>query len=407
MGKCSALFALAFVLAACFIAPAASADSLQNQIDANTQEVAQLNQQIAQYQAELNKAGADKKTLQAAIAALDLQRKKVQTQIAATQKQINTTQLQIAQLGAGIMTAQQSITASQAAIAGEMQTLAEADNEPMIIQLLSSNSLSQAWSDADATVEIQNALQDKVYALQSQEKTLADSKAASQQKNDALTVQQQSLASQQASLAQTTQSKTALLAETAAKESNYEKLLAQAQAELASFSTFAEKAGGSGLLANQTSCDSWGCYYNQRDAAWGADALDGTQYQLKSDGCLITSMAMLLTHYGYRDVTPVTINSNPGNFAAYYPAYLLFTISVDGMTVTRITATIDATLATGNPVVVGLKAYGGTHYVVLVSGSKGSYLMRDPYIPNGKDISFSAHYALKNIFGIAKITITG
>jgi hypothetical protein len=114
-----------------------------------------------------------------------------------------------------------------------------------------------------------------------------------------------------------------------------------------------------------------------------------------------------MTHYNYRDVTPVTINSNPANFAVYYPAYLLYTISVDGVSVTRKTAAIDATLSTGNPVVVGLKAYGGTHFVVLVSGKKGNYLMRDPYIANGKDISFSDHYSVRNIFGISKVVIGG
>ena len=67
---------------------------------------------------------------------------------------------------------------------------------------------------------------------------------------------------------------------------------------------------------------------------------------------------------------------------------------------------IDATLATGNPVVIGLNAYGGTHFVVFVSGSKGNYLMRDPYIANGKDISFSTHYAIKDIFSIAKVVIS-
>ena len=73
------------------------------------------------------------------------------------------------------------------------------------------------------------------------------------------------------------------------------------------------------------------------------------------------------------------------------------------MTATRKTAAIDATLATGNPVIVGLNAYGGTHFVVLVSGSNGNYLMRDPYITNGNNISFSAHYSLRNIFSISKV----
>ncbi len=46
--------------------------SLQAQLDANTQAMAALNQQIAEYQAELQKVGANKKTLQAALNALDL-----------------------------------------------------------------------------------------------------------------------------------------------------------------------------------------------------------------------------------------------------------------------------------------------------------------------------------------------
>ena len=117
-------------------------------------------------------------------------------------------------------------------------------------------------------------------------------------------------------------------------------------------------------------------------------------------------MAMVLTHYGYREVTPISINANPSNFAAYYPAYLLYTIYVDGVTATRITASIDAMLESGNPVIVGLHAYGGTHFVVLVSGSDGSYLMRDPYIANGKDISFSAHYSVRNIYAVEKVVVS-
>ncbi len=62
-------------------------------------------------------------------------------------------------------------------------------------------------------------------------------------------------------------------------------------------------------------------------------------------------------------------------------------------------------LATGNPVVVGVRAYGGTHFVVLVSGRRGNYIMRDPYIPGGKDINFSDHYSVRRIFGVTKVQI--
>jgi hypothetical protein len=114
---------------------------------------------------------------------------------------------------------------------------------------------------------------------------------------------------------------------------------------------------------------------------------------------------MVMTHYGYKNVTPATINSDSSNFAAYYPAYLLTTINVSGITATRTTTAIDSTLSTGTPVIIGMNVSGGTHFVVLVSGSKGNYIMRDPYIANGKDINFSSHYSVREIYSIARVVI--
>ena len=386
-------------------AAAASTSTLQQQLDANNQQIANLNQQIATYQAELQQVGANKKTLQAAINALDLQRKEVQTQVAVTQYQISATQAQIKQLGGEISDTQQTIAIDQAALGAEMRNLQKNTAKPLIMQVLASDTLADAWDNINVTLQMQSAIQNGMQTLLAEKNNLTSSQTTSKQKQDLLTSQQASLATQQQTLAATVQSKSQLLSETSAQESTYQKLLAAAEAELNSFSAFAQNAGGSGLLGNETICDAWGCYYNQRDTAWGSDKLNGTRYNLASDGCLVTSMAMVLTHYGYHTVTPVTINANPNNFAAYYPAYLLTTITVNGVSVTRKTSAIDATLAGGDPVIVGLKAYGGTHFVVLVGGSKGNYTMRDPYITDGKDISFSAHYSMRNIFAVSKVVI--
>jgi hypothetical protein len=137
---------------------------------------------------------------------------------------------------------------------------------------------------------------------------------------------------------------------------------------------------------------------------WGGVPLNGTKYTIASDGCLVTSMAMVLTHYGHKSVTPLSINANPSNFASYYPAYLLFTISVDGVSAQRVSASIDSTLS-HDPVVVGVHAYGGTHFVVLTSGSNGNYKMRDPFIANGKDVNFTDHYSVRSIFEIDKVVL--
>ena len=386
-------------------ATATSDNVLQSQIDTNNQQIANLNKQIAEYQLQLQKVGANKKTLQTAINDLIIQRSKIEAQISVTQRQINTTQLQIKQLGLSITNTEQSITENQKTLGKYFRNIQKADDQPIVEQMLSSQSMAEAWDDLNAILQIQNAIKNKTDDLKTQKTQLTDSQNATKQKQDVLTSQKQSLTAQQASLIATKKSKDQLLAETNAEESKYQALLATAKSQLASFTAFAKNAGGSGLLTNQTSCDAWGCYYNQRDAAWGNNSLNGTQYRLASDGCLVTSMAMVMTHYGHPNVTPETINSNPNNFAAYYPAYLLYTIYADGVTAVRKTATINATLATGNPVIVGLHAYGGTHFVVLTSGTNGNYLMRDPYIANGKDISFTSHYSLKNIYEIDKVVI--
>ncbi len=391
-----------------FAATAAiTSPSLQDQIDANGQQVTDLSRKIAEYEAQLTKIGADKKTLKNAIAVLTVQRTEVEARISITQKQISITKLQIQQFGSDITNTQQTIAKNQGALGVYLRTLQKADGQSSLEQMLASGTLAEAWNDINSIVEIQGAVQGNLHALQTLKGKLSDSQNASKQKADTLTAQKQSLASQQASLAVTAQSKSELLTETNNEESKYQALLSEAKAQLASFTAFAQNAGGKGLLVNQTSCDIWGCYYNQRDAAWGISPLNGTEYTLADAGCLVTSMAMVMTHYGYSKVTPATINADSGNFAAYYPAFLLSTIRVAGVTATRKAAAIDATLASGNPVIVGLHAFGGTHFLVLTSGKRGSYMMRDPWFPNSKDVSFSSRYTIREIYEINKVVING
>lgn len=205
-------------------------------------------------------------------------------------------------------------------------------------------------------------------------------------------------------ISQEKDAKKRLLSETQGSEANYQRLLSQAQAQLAGFSRFTVSQGGSSLLSGQTVCDDWGCYYNQRDSQWGGMSLGS--YTLATDGCLVTSMAMVYTHMGHRNVTPATINSDPNNFASYERAWLLKTITADGMTTSRITADIDSELSAGRPVIVGISYDGGPyadHFLVLISGSGGDYMMNDPYTPNGHNISFRGRYPTSRIVEIEKV----
>ncbi len=162
----TAVFRLnSFAVSSAATAPAVStstASSLQNQIDANNQQIAILNQEIATYQAELQQIGSAKRTLQQAINALDLQRRELEAQVYLTQRQINTTQLQIQQLGGAISNTQQTITMDKAALAKEIRDIQENDSQSLIEQLLSAGGLQQAVNDLNATMEVQQGIQGNI-----------------------------------------------------------------------------------------------------------------------------------------------------------------------------------------------------------------------------------------------------
>jgi peptidoglycan hydrolase CwlO-like protein len=389
--------------------PVSSADSgandIQSQIDSATEQMIILNKKIADYQAQLKQAGSAKKTLQAQIKILDLQRDQLLSEIAGTNLQISVSKLKIVSLVNQVQNIQKKVADSQAQIALLLRELDRQGNESLLVRFLTAGNFSNFLQNINNIFDIEKAFGQKINDLQAAQAVLSASQTATKQQQQALTDQNNQLASQQQALSSTTQSKNQLLAVTKNKESNYQALLAKAEKQLKSYATFIQNAGGAKILGNETVCDSWGCYYNQRDSAWGAKALNGTEYTLATDGCLVTSMAMVLTHYGYRNVTPLTINSNPNNFASYFPAFLLNTIAVDGISATRVSAVLDSNLANGTPIIVELSVYGGTHFVVLVSGNNGKYLMRDPYIAHGKDISFNSHYNVKEIAAIERVVI--
>lgn len=330
-------------------------------------------------------------------------------QIKLTEAKINSTQAQIDSLVEDIGITKTKISSSEGdldktshAFVGRAKAVYQVGTVDPWQVLLTANTLDNFFTRLKYLKIVQLFDKRNIYAAEqakvnyaNQQDILVDKK----KEEEALSTKLQAYTDQ---LNKDKSTKKQLLSETQGSEANYQRLLNAAKAQLAGFSNFVAAQGGASLLSGQTSCDSWGCYYNQRDSSWGGMALNGTQYSLASDGCLITAMAMIFTHYGHH-ITPVDINSNSSNFASYYPAYLLFTISAGGATAQRVGSSMDSVLAGGDPVVVGINAYGGTHFVVIKSGSGGNYIMNDPYLANGHDISFTDHYSMGSIFSVQKV----
>jgi peptidoglycan hydrolase CwlO-like protein len=168
--------------------------------------------------------------------------------------------------------------------------------------------------------------------------------------------------------------------------------IASAEAQVQSLLAFSHGQGGN-IVTPEYLADSWGNYYNQRDARWGNVYLGRTQYEVWEIGCLLTSVAMVNSHFGYPNVTPGVIASNPANFTGGGLLYN-FALNVPGHAAminnNPSRAWINQVLAGGGTVIVGMNIRtGGTHFVVLVAqNGPYDYWINDPWVENAMHVSY-------------------
>ncbi|MBI2442434.1 MAG: hypothetical protein HYV40_00810 [Candidatus Levybacteria bacterium] len=370
----------------------------------NTGTIKDLRKKITELTGKITELQGQERSLSSQIAVMDNQIKLTVYKIASTKEEIIQLESDIGIATNKVSQLEKSLGDITKVLIRRIQATYMAGSVSSLSVFLSADDLNKYLAKENYLKKMQAHDKQLMYSVQQAKVDYANQKqiyVEKQKKVEALKVQ---LETYNADLQKEKDNKKVLLAQTQGSEANYQRLLAQAKAQLEGFTRFTQNQGGASILSNQTVCDDWGCYYNQRDSQWGNLSLNGTQYTLASDGCLVTAMAMVMTHYGVKTL-PSDINANPSNFASYYPAYLLYKISANGKTAERIGATIDSALSEGHPVVVGINAYGGTHFVVLRSGSSGNYMMNDPFVENGNNISFNAHYSVGNIFEIQKVAI--
>lgn len=360
-------------------------------VNAQTQE--ELQRQISEYQAKIIQLQAQANSLNNQIAQFD-------AQIRLTELKIQQTLEQIDLLGGRIDEIEISLSSlTDAFSARVIQTYKMSRTAEPLVVLLGSDSLSSAVSQYHYLQKIQSADRDLMLRLQNTQNIYID------QKGDLEDLQLQ-LEKQQSQLANEKAAKANLLAVTKNDEARYQQLLKEAQAQLAAFRRFVSGQGGASILNNQTKCDGWGCYYNQRDSQWGNQAIGLSSSSMAEYGCLITSMAMISSHYG-KSLKPSDIAATPSVFVGSTAYMLQGTWTASGVSTTRtrvcsgcslasLTSQMDAELSQGKPVIVGLYS-GPDHFIVIKAKNGDQYVMNDPFLENGGDRPLTDKYNLSDI----------
>ncbi len=212
-----------------------SAAEIQKQIDDHNAEIAQLNKEIAQYQAQLDVTSAKKQTLQNTVNQLNLSIKKITASIGVTKNQISAIQLQIQQLSKGIAGKQASINSDESGLAESLRRINELETRSLVSQMLSAEDISGAWQDVDAIRSLQNSINEQIAVLGREKQSLTDIKTATEAKRVELVKQQDALLVQQGSLNAAKRAQSDLLTQTKSQESTYQAIIAQKKAQEASF----------------------------------------------------------------------------------------------------------------------------------------------------------------------------
>lgn len=135
--------------------------------------------------------------------------------------------------------------------------------------------------------------------------------------------------------------------------------------------------------------------FRQGDERWHNDPLGPSTGTLGTEGCAVTSVAMVLASYGI-DIDPQRLNDFLTTHDGYTPEGWLYWEKAAAFAPERVRhiyedlpsyQLIDENLARGNPVIIRLRFPSGMTHFVVIAGKRGwDYLIRDPGAGAGKGL---------------------
>jgi peptidoglycan hydrolase CwlO-like protein len=387
--KQSAFF---FIVSLAFLFCGCAPVSAQTPTPDNSQQVTDLNNKIRALEAKVSELRSQGNTLSSQIGAMDNQIKLTEYRIDATKKEVMDVTLDIDSATKRMANLEGSLDKVSKTLINRMIATYQMGGTEALHVLLAANDVADLASRANYLRLVQAHDKQLLYDTQQARNDYANQKALLEDKKKKIETLNTQLQQYSTQLDSDKKNKESLLSVTKNDEARYQKLLGEARAQVSAFKSFATSQGGS-ILPPQASPDGW--YYNQRDSRWGNMNIGSSPEPVWEVGCLLTSLAMVMKKHG-ENVTPSDIAGNSSYFFSN-TAYMALPWGggkfSGGWGYNQ--SAIDSKLASGEPVVVGVR--NGAHFVVLKSGSGGSYLMNDPW--NGPDLAFSDYYGAISQYG--------
>lgn len=366
-----------------------------------------LSNKIAEYTQKLNQLGTAKNTLSNQIKILDSQVELTLLKIAQTENTIKTLEKEINGLTTEIDKLNINLNDLSIVYINQIVQNYKLQKKVPEFAYIFSSKLNDFLEQHKYITILQKDSQNNLIKMETIRTNYDLQKTSKEKKQAELEELKKTLASQKISLNNQKSAKNNLLEATKNDEKKYQQLLDEAVAQLNAFRNFVSSNGGASLLSDQTKCNDWGCYFNQRDSKWGNMSLgSSTVYDMKNYGCLITSSTMILNHYTKKSIQPSDLAGNPsifdgntGNmrFGSNENPLYAGGISFYRKSLGSSLSSADSELNAGRPVIAGVSCvstkygYKPSHYIVILKKENGKYIINDPYPENGyeKELNYS------------------
>ncbi|MBI5356295.1 C39 family peptidase [Candidatus Collierbacteria bacterium] len=390
---------LTLIFSAVFLSPPANSQSSDDKL-------IELNRQIDEYQQKLQDLSGQKQTLTTTLNTLNAQINLTQVQISKTEKELAILADDINALGIKIGQIDQSLEhLSEVMVVRVRETYKQSYIEPIYL-LFTSQGFPDFINRVKYVRSVQNHDKNVFVAMEQIKLNYDTQKNVKEDKQAEVENLKSKLNKQKLSLAIRQLEKQKVLELTQNDEKKYQALLQEALRQRQAFKRFVTSQGGAPILSNQTKCDGWGCYFNQRDALWGNQLIGNSDSTTAEYGCFVTSAAMVASFYK-KDIKPSDIASNPLAFSLGTLLNHRFSVRDVNFTITKTsmsTETIDDELNAGRPIIAGLYS-GPDHFIVIKGKNDKGYIMNDPYIENGGDRPLSDKYSVSDISSLRKIRV--
>ncbi len=201
----------------------------QNIAEKNAQ-IEKLNNEIRALDSQVQTTAAQGQSLKTALATLEASRNKLLKEIQAIQSKVSATTLNINKLGLEIKNKEQEIITNKEALAETIRELSQAEDSPLIENLLVYDTMADIWNEIEALTRFQKGVRQKIIQTKELKDELAEKKNETEGQKKTLVSFQAELTDQQKIVEQNKTEKARLLTATQNQEAEYRKQIAEKKA---------------------------------------------------------------------------------------------------------------------------------------------------------------------------------